>query len=113
MTPLSKGFVLCMLGRALSAAASLQTHEFSMFSETCMVPHWSDRQSDPRGIARRFSLEGDTMFFVVVALGQRVSAKLDVLDTRIRAVIDLPPPVALFAETIRGKIRGIGIKLLG
>jgi hypothetical protein len=43
---------------------------------------------------------GDTLF-TVHAMGQRVSAKLDVFDERVRAKLDLPPIFAMFANKAR------------
>lgn len=56
--------------------------------------------------------EGDTLNFSVEAVGQRLAAKIDVHETHVHAVLDLPPIVALFAEKIKAKLLGVGTKLL-
>lgn len=56
--------------------------------------------------------DGDTLSFFVEALGQRVAAKLDVLDDRVHALIDLPPMLALFANKVRDQLGAAGQKLL-
>ena len=56
--------------------------------------------------------DGDTLHFVVQAMGQRVAAKLDVLDDRVHALIDLPPMLALFANKVREQLREAGQRLL-
>lgn len=67
----------------------------------------------PGGSLKSHRWEGDTLFFELEALGQRVATKLEVFDTRIHAVVDLPPAAALFANTIRARLGRIGTKLLG
>ena len=56
--------------------------------------------------------DGDTLSFVVEAMGQRVATKLDVLNDRVNAVIDLPPMLALFADKVRAALGEAGQKLL-
>ncbi len=56
--------------------------------------------------------EGDTLSFVLQAMGQRIAAKLDVLDTTVHAVIDLPPFAALFASKVKSQFLEFGTKLL-
>jgi hypothetical protein len=56
--------------------------------------------------------EGDTLHFTIVAMGQRVSSRVDALDDKVHAVIDLPPFLALFAEKIRAKVAKEAPKLL-
>ena len=66
----------------------------------------------PGGSLKSHRWEGDTLFFELEALGQRVAAKLEVFDTRIHAVVDLPPMAAMFASTIRARLGRIGTNLL-
>ncbi|WP_431469603.1 polyhydroxyalkanoic acid system family protein [Sphingosinithalassobacter sp. LHW66-3] len=56
--------------------------------------------------------EGDTMAFTVEAMDQRIACRLDVEEDKVRAQIDLPPFLALFAEKIRAKLTREGPKLL-
>ncbi|ATY33580.1 polyhydroxyalkanoic acid system family protein [Sphingomonas psychrotolerans] len=56
--------------------------------------------------------EGDTLHFTVSAMGQKVSSRLDVLDDKVHAEVDLPPMLALFASKIREKLTEKGTKLL-
>ncbi len=56
--------------------------------------------------------EGDTLFFEIEARGQRVAAKLEVLETRIHALVDLPPIGALFVEKIKAELGSVGTRLL-
>ena len=56
--------------------------------------------------------DGDTLHLAVEAMGQRVGAKLTVLDDKVHAVFDLPPFLALFADKIRDKLAKDGPKLL-
>jgi Putative polyhydroxyalkanoic acid system protein (PHA_gran_rgn) len=66
----------------------------------------------PGGLVTEHRWEGDTLNFVVEAIGQRIAAKLDVLDDRVHALIDLPPALALFANKLRGHLTETGQKLL-
>ena len=66
----------------------------------------------PGGSLKEHRWDGDTLFFVIEALGQRLASKVDVLDASVRATIDLPPFAALFAETLRDKLGAVGTKLL-
>jgi hypothetical protein len=56
--------------------------------------------------------EGDTMIFNVQAMGQSIASRLDVHDSHVHAVIDLPPLLSLFAERIRAKFSKDVPKLL-
>lgn len=56
--------------------------------------------------------DGDTLAFTVQAMGQRAAAKLDVLDDRVRAVLDLPPMLAMFASKAKQFFLENGTKLL-
>src|SRR3954451_144282 len=56
--------------------------------------------------------EGDSLYFTVSAMGQRVASRLDVFDDKVHAEVDLPPFLALFADKIREKLRHEGPKLL-
>ena len=56
--------------------------------------------------------EGDTLHFSVTGMGQKVACRLDVLDDKVHAEVDLPPMLALFASKIRDKLAEKGTKLL-
>ena len=64
------------------------------------------------GSLKEHRWDGDTLFFVIEALGQRLASKVEVLDASVRATIDLPPFAALLADTIKAKLGGVGRKLL-
>ena len=56
--------------------------------------------------------EGDTMHFTVAALGQRVASRLTVGDAKVRAEIDLPMFLRLFADKIKAKLAKEAPKML-
>lgn len=66
----------------------------------------------PGGAAVDHRWEGDTMHFTVAAMGQRVASRLTVGADKVRAEIDLPPFLALFADKIRAKLAKEAPKLL-
>jgi hypothetical protein len=66
----------------------------------------------PGGSLMEHRWEGDTLFFAVAAMGQRVASKIEVLESSIHATIDLPPLVALVGNTIKDKLGAVGRKLL-
>jgi hypothetical protein len=66
----------------------------------------------PGGALRSERWEGNTLFFEIEALGQRVDTKLEVFDTHVRAEVNLPPIAALFAEKVRKQLQQMGTKLL-
>jgi hypothetical protein len=66
----------------------------------------------PGGLLLEHHWEEDTLFFVVQAFGQRIAASLEVLDTRVHALLDLPPFAAMLADFIRPHLLDVGTKLL-
>lgn len=66
----------------------------------------------PGGAAVDHHWAGETMHFTVAALGQRVASRLTVSDATVRAEIDLPSFLALFADKIRAKLAKEAPKLL-
>lgn len=66
----------------------------------------------PGGSVDEHHWDGDTLFFTVSAMGQRVASRLDVGDDKVRATLDLPPMLALFAEKIRAKLSREAPKML-
>jgi len=67
----------------------------------------------PGSSVTEYRWDGDTLHFTIVAMGQRVSSRVDALDDKVHAVIDLPPLLRLFAEKIRAKLAKEAPKLLG
>jgi hypothetical protein len=66
----------------------------------------------PGGSLKYHRWEGDTLTFAVEAMGQKVASKLTVFETHVHAVVDLPPMIALFANTVKDKLGSVGTKLL-
>ena len=66
----------------------------------------------PGGAVVDHHWDGDALHFTVQAMGQRIASRLEPFDDRVHAVIDLPPFLALFANTIRAKLAKEGPKLL-
>lgn len=66
----------------------------------------------PGGAVTAQAWEGDTLSFTVEGMGQRVASRVEVHDTHVHAVVDLPPFLALFAEKIRAKLAEKGPALL-
>src|SRR5438132_960965 len=66
----------------------------------------------PGGSVTDHRWDGDTLHFTLAAMGQTVVSRLEVMADKVRATIDLPPFLALFAEPIRAKLAKDGPKLL-
>lgn len=67
----------------------------------------------PGGAAEvRSSWEGDRMNLVVQAMGQEVSAHIDVEETVVRVEMLLPPMLSFFGKHIQGYIAGKGGQML-
>ena len=66
----------------------------------------------PGGQVTRQGWEGDTLHFVVEAMGQRVTARLEVLDAVVRARLELPAMLGMFAGQITAALKANGPKLL-
>lgn len=58
----------------------------------------------PGGVVKDHRWDGDTLHFTIEGLGQRVASKVELFDDKVRATIDLPPFLALFAAKIRDKL---------
>jgi len=56
--------------------------------------------------------EGDRLHFEGGGLGQKVSGRLDVFPDSVRVELDLPEILAALADTIAGRVRTEGQKLL-
>ncbi|QIG79003.1 polyhydroxyalkanoic acid system family protein [Stakelama tenebrarum] len=68
--------------------------------------------SIPGGNVEEHHWEGDTLFFTVTAMGQRIASKIEIEEDKVRATVDLPPFLALFADKIRDKLGREAPKLL-
>ena len=66
----------------------------------------------PGGTVSEHRWEGDTMVVAVSAFGQRVSSRMEVFDSHVHAVFELPPLLQPFADKIRGKLAKDGAGLL-
>lgn len=91
------------------------------------IPHQLGREEARRRIDARFGKlagfipgasitahrwDGDTLHFTVEGMGQTVAARMAVAADHVRAEIDLPPFLALFAGKIRETLASEGPKLL-
>jgi Putative polyhydroxyalkanoic acid system protein (PHA_gran_rgn) len=60
----------------------------------------------------RSSWEGDRMSLQVTAMGQEVSARIDVQERLVRLEVLLPPMLGFFGKQIEGLLRRQGAELL-
>jgi hypothetical protein len=56
--------------------------------------------------------DGDTLHFTLAAMGQSVTSRLEVMADKVRATVNLPPMLALFAAPIQAALQREGPKLL-
>jgi hypothetical protein len=56
--------------------------------------------------------EGERLHFKAGALGQSITGRVDVLDASVRIEIDLPWPLAMIADKLRGRVEKAGTLLL-
>lgn len=66
----------------------------------------------PGGAITEHRWEGDTLWFTVEGLGQRVSAQLDVGERNVHCTFTLPAFLAMFSDKIRAKLEREAPKLL-
>lgn len=66
----------------------------------------------PGGAVTEHRWEGDTLYFTVEGLGQRVSAQLDISDANVHCTFTLPAFLAMFSDRIRAKLEREAPKLL-
>ena len=66
----------------------------------------------PGGARVEHRWEGDTLHFVVHAMGQAVTSTATIFDKHVHAVVDLPAFLQLFAAPIRAAIQAEAPKLL-
>ena len=66
----------------------------------------------PGGVVKDHRWDGDTLHFTIEGMGQRVASQVELFDDKVRATIDLPPFLALFAAKIREKLAKEAPKLL-
>lgn len=57
--------------------------------------------------------QDDSLTLEVVALGRRVSARIDVMDDLVRVEVELPWALAVFARRVSAHLERAGTKLLG
>jgi hypothetical protein len=56
--------------------------------------------------------DGDRMTFAAKIMGQAVGGRLDVLADSVRLEVDLPPFLAMIADTLKGRLKKEGTLLL-
>lgn len=56
--------------------------------------------------------EGDHMHCTITTMGQRIGCELQVRDDEVYGVFDLPPMLAVFANTIKEKLQKEAPKML-
>ncbi|OWK33719.1 polyhydroxyalkanoic acid system family protein [Sphingomonas dokdonensis] len=66
----------------------------------------------PGGAVTEHRWEGDSLFFTVEGMGQRVAARLDVAAANVHASFELPAFLAMFSDKIRAKLQKEAPKLL-
>ena len=66
----------------------------------------------PSGSKVEQGWQGDQLNMAVSAMGQQVSAKVDVQEASVRVTLDLPPSLAFFGQMIEAGIRRGGAELL-
>jgi len=66
----------------------------------------------PGGAITEHRWDGDTLHFTVEALGQRVSAQMDVGDANVHCTFTLPAFLSMFSDRIRAKLEREAPKLL-
>jgi hypothetical protein len=66
----------------------------------------------PGGAVSENRWDGDSLHFVVSAMGQRVAARLDVSEANVHAHLELPPFLGMLAGPLRDKLREKGPELL-
>ena len=66
----------------------------------------------PGGVVKDHRWDGDILHFTIEGMGQRVASQVELFDDKVRATIDLPPFLALFAAKIRDKLAKEAPKLL-
>jgi hypothetical protein len=55
---------------------------------------------------------GDQLHFAAGALGQKISGRVEVMDTSVRIELDLPWALAVLAERLQHRVRHAGALLL-
>ena len=56
--------------------------------------------------------EGDKLFVTFEAMGQRIKSEMQVRESEVYAIFDLPPLLAVFANKIKEKLQREAPKLL-
>lgn len=89
-------------------------HKLGLAEAKRRVEHGFGKLADwiPGGSVTMHRWDGDTLHFTVQGMGQSIVSRLEVGEDKVRAIVDLPPLLALFAEKIRAKLAKDGPKLL-
>lgn len=66
----------------------------------------------PGGAVVGHRWEGDSLHFTVQAMGQTIASRVDTYESKVHAVVDLPPFMALFAQQIRAALQKEAPRLL-
>jgi len=66
----------------------------------------------PGGAQVRHDWTGDTMRFVVSAMGQEIAATAEVFEDKVHAIVHLPGLLGMLAGPIKAAIQAEGPKLL-
>ena len=69
-------------------------------------------QKIPGGASVQHRWEGDTLHFIVLAMGQQIASTATVFDAHVHAVVDLPGFLAMLAGPIKAAIQAEAPKLL-
>lgn len=56
--------------------------------------------------------DGDTLHFTIDAMGQRIIAEMQVRETEVYGIFDLPPLLGMFANRIKDKLMREAPKML-
>jgi len=70
------------------------------------------REYIPGGAEVQSAWDGDRMNLGIQAMGQQVSAKIDVRETIVRLEVELPAFLSFFGSKVEGLIRRHGTELL-
>jgi hypothetical protein len=89
-------------------------HKLGLEEAKRRVEHGFGKLADwiPGGAVTMHRWDGDTLHFTVEGMGQSIVSRLEIDQDKVRAIVDLPPLLALFAEKIRAKLAKDGPKLL-
>lgn len=66
----------------------------------------------PGGAVTAHRWTGDRLDFTVQGMGQTIASRIEVMEDKVHAAVDLPPLLALFADRIRAKLAREAPKML-